>query len=508
MRGVHKGVCTQLQNHLRLVREASIHAIIVEQDIHNRRSIDSFHESRGIFSVHCICHRLALVLTDAIKGSKSVIALLNSVYTYFARSATRKKAMRDMIIHENEYNKRQATQRLQREALPRLPDIVRQNPVEELEVVMENLIERHKLPRRIVLTRWLSCADAVKVVLHSRLVYINYFSNEHTDNAHDILESLEDSSIFAWFACMHDVLPVLTRMNVLFQSALPMPHILYSKITSAKATLINMVGSGGTRAELIPLASVVVNTSFGAYGNKFILDNSGAAAVHGTALAAREILLLKQSWHKLYAHCIKQIDSRFPPISMYVFQMMQVLDPEVVHGPLKRDHIGADDLAVVVKHLIHLFEIPLYTSGHAALRPEEIKNSFVVYRVSSLCADLWKDMTKDFARKNKTGQPFNYALVYPYYRQLLALLPELKSWALFALFLLVFPTGNAIAERGFSASGRIHTKERSELSREQVFANLIIGFNGPPVPEFAAQLDAESRQPNWPLYIRPNNFNM
>ena len=273
---------------------------------------------------------------------------------------------------------------------------------------------------------------------------------------------------------MHDVLPVLTRMNVLFQSALPMPHILYTKINSAKATLINMVGSGGTRAELIPLASVVVNTSFGAYGNKFILDNSGAAAVHGTPLVAREILLLKQSWHKLYAHCIKQIDSRFPPESMYVFQMMQVLDPEVVHGPLKRDHIGADDLAVVVKHLIHLFEIPLYTSGHAALRPEEIKNSFVVYRVSSLCADLWKDMTKDFARKNKTGQPFNYALVYPYYRQLLALLPELKSWALFALFLLVFPTGNAIAERGFSASGRIHTKERSELSREQVFANLII----------------------------------
>ncbi len=76
---------------------------------------------------------------------------------------------------------------------------------------------------------------------------------------------------------------------------------------------------------------------------------------------------------------------------------------------------------MVVKHLIHLFEIRLYTSGHAALRPEEIKNSFVVYRVSSLCADLWKGTTKDFARKNKTGQPFNYALVYPYYRQLLAL---------------------------------------------------------------------------------------
>ncbi len=40
----------------------------------------------------------------------------------------------------------------------------------------------------------------------------------------------------------------------------------------------------------------------------------------------------------------------------------------------------------------------------------------------------------------------------------------------------------------------------------------MIGFNGPPVPvslpEFAAQLDVESRQPNWPLHIRPNNYNV
>ena len=53
-----------------------------------------------------------------------------------------------------------------------------------------------------------------------------------------------------------------------------------------------------------------------------------------------------------------------------------------------------------------------------------------------------------------------------------------------------------------------HTKQRSEMRREQVFAHLMIGFNGPPVPEFAAQQDVESRQPNWPLHIRPNNYNL
>ena len=43
--------------------------------------------------------------------------------------------------------------------------VVVQNPVQELDHVMGVLEERHKLPRRIVLTRWLSCADAVRVIL-------------------------------------------------------------------------------------------------------------------------------------------------------------------------------------------------------------------------------------------------------------------------------------------------------------------------------------------------------
>ena len=79
---------------------------------------------------------------------------------------------------------------------------------------------------------------------------------------------------------------------------------------------------------------------------------------------------------------------------------------------------------------------------------------------------------------------------------------------MFALFVLVFPTGNAIAERGFSAMGATHTKQRSELCREQVFANLIIGFNGPSVTEFSAQLDIESRQRHWPLYLCPITNNL
>ncbi len=72
--------------------------------------------------------------------------------------------------------------------------------------------------------------------------------------------------------------------------------------------------------------------------------------------------------------------------------------------------------------------------------------------------------------------------------------------------MLVFPTGNAISERGVSAMGAAHSKQRSEMGHAQVFAHLIIGFNGPTIDEFATQMDIESRQPNRPLYIHPSNF--
>jgi len=80
-------------------------------------------------------------------------------------------------------------------------------------------------------------------------------------------------------------------------------------------------------------------------------------------------------------------------------------------------------------------------------------------------------------------------------------------WYLRTVFILVFPTGNAISERGFSAMGASNSKQRSEMSHEQVFAHMIIGFNGPSTSEFATKIRAASKFPNWNLYIHPNNYN-
>ena len=97
-------------------------------------------------------------------------------------------------------------------------------------------------------------------------------------------------------------------------------------------------------------------------------------------------------------------------------------------------------------------------------------------------------------KKRKSQKSFDYSVIYTYYRELLQM-PALKPWAFFALSILVFPTGNAISERGFSAMGATHSKQRSEMSHAQVFAHMI------------DIIRAASTLPNWPLYIHPNNYN-
>jgi hypothetical protein len=104
-----------------------------------------------------------------------------------------------------------------------------------------------------------------------------------------------------------------------------------------------MVGDGAARVDLIPLASVNIHTSFGAFANKFMSDITGGVVITGTRLLDREVLALKREWYKLFAHCLENIDARFPPENMKYFKLMQVLDPSMVHGPLKRDKIGTDD---------------------------------------------------------------------------------------------------------------------------------------------------------------------
>jgi hypothetical protein len=90
-------------------------------------------------------------------------------------------------------------------------------------------------------------------------------------------------------------------------------------------------------------------------------------------------------------------------------------------------------------------------------------------------------MTNEYREdRGRDKHSIDTLLIYTYYyRHILFQIPNLKAWAMFSLFLLVFPTGNAISERGFSAMDAAHSKQRSELGHAQVFAHLMISLNGP-----------------------------
>jgi hypothetical protein len=160
---VHKGVCTQLATYIRQMRADTV-ADIRARSL-NGRDLDSFHEGRAVFVVHCVCHRLALVSTDAIKGTahcdkvipEEVVELLNMLHSYFARSPARKREMSSYIPTENRTRvERQRQVQAEGRRAPRV--VAAENPVPVLERILGVLEELHKLPKKIIMTRWLSCA--------------------------------------------------------------------------------------------------------------------------------------------------------------------------------------------------------------------------------------------------------------------------------------------------------------------------------------------------------------
>jgi hypothetical protein len=69
MQGRIKGVLTLLLKDIRMSRKDKLNTIII-RDSPRPRTPSSFSSLRGVIGVHCVCHRFALVLTDAIKVGK------------------------------------------------------------------------------------------------------------------------------------------------------------------------------------------------------------------------------------------------------------------------------------------------------------------------------------------------------------------------------------------------------------------------------------------------------
>ncbi len=157
-------------------------------------------------------------MTDAVKGTKTYDAVipeacmdcLKAVHNYFSKSTRREKKLREYLEQKNatiRENQRQ-TARENRRLLER----EHRNPADALENTLKVLAEQHKLPRRIVMTRWLSSVKAIKVLVTSRSTYQDFFQHETGRKGEDIYEWLHDNTVFGWYYCLIDVVPVLTGL--------------------------------------------------------------------------------------------------------------------------------------------------------------------------------------------------------------------------------------------------------------------------------------------------------
>ena len=495
MLGKYKGVCTRLRLAVQNFREG-IRKTIMDSDV--SRTMRSFHPSMGIFVVHCVCHRFALILHDAIQSEyvcSEFIRLLEALYSYFGRSPRRKLALRKVVKEKNDELRKNV-----KENFAALPD-----PDDALHNVFKVLCEKHRLPPRIVLTRWLCCREAVHTVIVGRDSYCVYFAEESARlegdehaKAHQISAWLQNNVIFAWAYFLEDVIPILTSMNLLFQASLPLPHLLFDSVESAKAAMRTMCGQT-PRDDIMPNNEVGEDTLFGAFAEDFIRRNTrGRTYTHGSPLTTSEVLGLKKKWNSCLSYMHDELDDRFPHDSMEVYELLKVVDPVISHSALVHHEVAGMLKISAVTKLLHIFELPLY----GILAAEVVLNSFTMYLSSTVAKSTYRAIYK--LQDGKRPAPI---IIYDFYSQLLHH-REMRDWALFALFLLLFPTGNAISERGFSALNATNTKGRYSLSVQQAMATMIISFNGPNYKEFKEVLDRESKVggKNWWGYVPPTNY--
>jgi len=133
-------------------------------------SFTNFHTTFGIIGVHCVCHRFALVLTECIKNElipPEVVELLRKIYEYFCKSGMRKRNLKKFVKQVNEERKNKRTAQ---EGLEELND-----PDDDLHRIVRLECDRVKLPKKVVLTRWLGCELCNTVMIGGRPAYDLFF---------------------------------------------------------------------------------------------------------------------------------------------------------------------------------------------------------------------------------------------------------------------------------------------------------------------------------------------
>ena len=440
MQGVHKGVVTQLKGLIMTERFKKQRLIMETRNpsiANYPRIFTEFHAMYGVLGVHCVCHRFALVLTECISKQlipAEAVELLSKVYEYFCKSGMRKRNLKKFVKKVNDARAKKRT------VDGGLVDI--DDPDDALHRIIRLECDRIKLPKKVVLTRWLGCELCVNVIIGGRPAYALYFDWESQPKPSDtpstdrskaqwLRDKIQQNDLFVWFYFLADTIPILTRMNVLFQATLPLPHLLYEKVDGAKSQLRLMIGQE-PRDDMIPEAELDKDTRFGPAVESFFLGcqrGNHKYGDRGGVLNGTKVLELKLKMFLCVHFMLENLDLRFPKEDLYVYKLLRVVDPRL----RRRLKLGGMTHGECVKHLLHIFEVPLYGFVDA----KKVLQSHTVFLASPAVADL----VLQFFVLDDNGN-HNESSIYEFYYELLKLGGDTYEWAKFSLFYLIIAIRN------------------------------------------------------------------
>ncbi|KAM3875379.1 uncharacterized protein C17orf113-like [Diretmus argenteus] len=370
----------------------------------NRGGVGTLLKTHSPFStqVHCGAHRVALVALDASKAVEAVAAFkrtTTSIYSYYKHSATKTKRLRNVALDLND----------------------------------DDMISL-KQPCAV---RWLSLQRAVDSIQLNWPALVTQLGKEAEGNAQalGLHREILTYQYIAWIHTLADVLPVMTKLNLVFQKDDVNLSMIKPMVRASDAALIQLRDAPGPAEE-----KFLTECQDGIHQN-----------VKLTRADARSVQAFKNARERYIQHLIDALHERFPDDTLNLLSSLDtLLNPD--QYPQEKESLREYARQAIDQVAGHFGEekvdedgvvtAPLINGSNFRRDAPAVMTALLCYgglRFTGACGVLIRDMAE----------------MYP-------------EWATLAKIAVVIPVSSVPAERGFSLQTRIKTADRSRLGDVKV----------------------------------------
>lgn len=373
-----------------------------------------------MINIHCVAHRVALAASAAGKETEKITKYrqtVNSVYHYFEYSAVRYERLREL-----------------------------NSALDESDIVSL------KEPCSV---RWLSLTRAVKAIkanLPALLMELDEDAARGNAQAEGILRQIWQYSFVAMTYTLLDILPVMDKLNIVFQREDVNLATIRPMVKSTVASLDNLLQqTGENESEFINRE--MINNHFKGHAVTY------CSQTHRDAH--------KQVRNEFISHLQENLRGRFPDGELSLVESMDQIFSPCRYPASERElaEYGNEALELLAEHYGKEKTVEDKVSP-AVLNPDILKRDFLQMKhvvrnsghvhFSNVCKALLTEYSEIF--------------------------PEFATLASIAMIL---PVSSVPCERGFSCQNQIKTKGRNKLKEVCVNRLMTIRLEGPTLENFS-----------------------